>query len=177
MGCEISTAVKVLQKSPQPTADVEASQAEAKRFEDDSKADFQSKYLIGSKLGKGGFSVVYEAVDRNTFNTFAVKIISRVNSSAVIVERQINEVEMMRKLNHKNIVNLTDYFEEPDNLYIVMELMEGGDVCDRIVEKQTFMEKEVRDLIVKLLDAVEYCHSQNYVHRYEISNSTHISSH
>lgn len=134
--------------------------------EDFNKAvDFNGKYFKDKFLGKGGYSVVHLVVDRRTHHKYAAKIISRKNCSLTEIQSQANEVEIMRKLDHKHIIKLIDYFDEPDNLYIVLELMEGGDLFENIVQKSHFSEKEARDVMVKLLYAIEYCHKRNIVHR------------
>ena len=61
-------------------------------------------------------------------------------------------------MDHPNIVRLFEIFEEDRNFYLVMELMKGGELFDRIVEKESYTEKEAADTIRPLVDAIRYCH-------------------
>ena len=68
-------------------------------------------------------------------------------------------------MDHPNIVRLFEIFEEDRNFYLVMELMKGGELFDRIVEKESYTEKEAADTIRPLVDAIRYCHDQGIIHR------------
>lgn len=75
-----------------------------------------------------------------------------------------DEVAILASLNHPHIVPLIDFFDEKDCYFIVMELMSGGDLFDRIGKKKTYSEADARDLIVKMLKAVAYCHQRHIAH-------------
>ena len=76
-----------------------------------------------------------------------------------------SEVDILSQLDHPNVVKLYEIFDEGDCLYLVMELMVGGELFDRIVEKEHYSEKEAADTIRPLVDAIRYCHSMGIVHR------------
>ena len=71
----------------------------------------------------------------------------------------------MRSVDHPNIVKLYDFFDEKRYYYMAIELMEGGELFERIVKKTFYNEKEARDLIRILLDALAYLHHRHIVHR------------
>lgn len=75
-----------------------------------------------------------------------------------------DEVSIMSSLAHPHIVPLIDFFEEKDCYFLVMELMSGGDLFDRIGKKKTYSEEDARDLAVKMLKAMSYCHSHRVAH-------------
>ena len=75
------------------------------------------------------------------------------------------EVEIMSQMDHPNIVRLFEFFEESSNYYLVMEIMKGGELFDRIVEKESYTEKEAADTFRPLVDAIRYCHDQGIIHR------------
>lgn len=77
----------------------------------------------------------------------------------------LHEVEMMKSLNHPNIVKLYDFFDEPTKFYLVLELMSGGELFDRLLQKEFYTESEARDLAVIFLKTIKYCHDQNIIHR------------
>ncbi|KAG5187894.1 kinase-like domain-containing protein, partial [Tribonema minus] len=75
------------------------------------------------------------------------------------------EVGILRKLSHPNIVKLYSVYHQPGRCMMVMELMEGGELFDRIVAKETYNESEARDLIRILLEALRFIHAHKIVHR------------
>lgn len=76
-----------------------------------------------------------------------------------------SEVDILSQLDHPNVVKLYEIFDEGDCLCLVMELMVGGELFDRIVEKEHYSEREAADTIRPLVDAIRYCHSMGIVHR------------
>jgi calcium/calmodulin-dependent protein kinase I len=75
------------------------------------------------------------------------------------------EVEILNQLDHPNVVRLVEIFDEGEVIYLVMELMEGGELFDRIVEKESYSEKMAADTIKPIVDAIRYCHELGIVHR------------
>ena len=80
-------------------------------------------------------------------------------------EAVMNEVAISQSLANRHVVQLLDFFEEKDYFFMVMEYMTGGDVFDRIVEKNHYTEKDARDLVRILLKAVKFLHAQGVAHR------------
>eukprot|EP00456_Euglypha_rotunda_P015040 TRINITY_DN14792_c0_g1_i8.p1 TRINITY_DN14792_c0_g1~~TRINITY_DN14792_c0_g1_i8.p1 ORF type:complete len:655 (+),score=55.94 TRINITY_DN14792_c0_g1_i8:170-1966(+) len=75
------------------------------------------------------------------------------------------EVEIMAKIDHPNVVRFIEMFETPKKLHLVMELLTGGELFDRITEKKTFSEKEAADVIRAITSAMAYLHSIGITHR------------
>ncbi|XP_056280686.1 calcium/calmodulin-dependent protein kinase type 1D isoform X2 [Pseudoliparis swirei] len=73
--------------------------------------------------------------------------------------------EVLGTIKHENIVALEDIYESPDHLYLIMQLVSGGELFDRIVEKGFYTEKDASALIRQVLDAVSYLHKMGIVHR------------
>ncbi|KAI8832562.1 calmodulin-dependent protein kinase [Chytriomyces cf. hyalinus JEL632] len=124
------------------------------------------EYKTGKTLGQGSYATVKEAVKISTGEKFAVKVISK----KLMAGREhliLNEIEILKKVSKgtHHIVTLHDYFETPNNLYLVMDLCTGGELFDRIVERGSFFEEDAAEIIRTVLDAVTYLHSQNIVHR------------
>jgi len=76
-----------------------------------------------------------------------------------------DEIGILQRFNHTNIIRLYDVFDESKYYFLVTELMRGGELFDRIVEKQYYNEKEARDVCKILFEAIQYCHRQNVAHR------------
>ena len=77
----------------------------------------------------------------------------------------IREIEVMKKVNHPNVIKLVAIFEDEKFLYLVMELVTGGELFDKIVEKGSYTEKEAAALVRKMVDAIGYLHEQGIAHR------------
>jgi calcium/calmodulin-dependent protein kinase I len=80
-------------------------------------------------------------------------------------QRLTTEVEILKKVKHPNIVCLKDMYETNEKLCLIMELVTGGELFDKIVEKGQYSEKDASTVVKKMLLAVEYLHSINIAHR------------
>lgn len=128
---------------------------------------FHDLYDIGPQLRKGASATVWKCISRRTKQTLAVKIIDRTKAtSSDDDEAVLNEVAIMQSLTgNKYVVQLLDFYEEPDAFYLVMEYMEGGDVFDQIVARTHYTERNARDLISRLLKAVHSIHETGIAQR------------
>ena len=99
------------------------------------RSKFDDDYVLGAKIGEGGYSLVYEGVHRRTRELVAVKCVEKSRLTKMEEKGLIEEVRVMRKLNHPNIVRLIAFYDEPRMFYIVTELMTGGELFDQIVKK------------------------------------------
>jgi serine/threonine protein kinase len=122
-------------------------------------------YKLGDVLGEGAFSVVKLAVNRKTGQKVAVKCIDRQGLPEEEETRIRQEVVIMKSLDHENIVEFIDFFEEEKFFYVVLEFLEGGELFDRIVKKNFYNEKEARDVVKVILNGMKYCHDKGIAHR------------
>eukprot|EP01038_Epipyxis_sp_PR26KG_P008076 gene8076-10939_t len=122
-------------------------------------------YKLGEALGEGGFSIVKLGTRYNDSKKVAVKIINRHGLQDEDELCVIQEVNILKKLDHPNIIHTYDFFEEPKFYYVVLEFVGGGELFDRIVKKTTYTEKEARDLVITLLGTLNYLHDNNIIHR------------
>jgi len=117
----------------------------------------------GGVLGRGHFAVVRRAKDKKTGEVVAVKHIDKS-----LVERDETlqrEIKILSMTDHPRIVKLRGIFDSPDTLYIAMDLMEGGELYDEIIRRETFTEKEASYVTSQLLEALVYLHGKGFVHR------------
>lgn len=127
---------------------------------------FDQLYKLREVLGTGAFSTVREGEHRRQkTRSFAVKCVIRSKLTDEDAAALLDEVAILKELRHKYIIRLYDFFEEPQNYYLVMERMSGGELFDRIVAKAYYNEKEARDVCKILLEAVCYCHKNRIAHR------------
>ncbi|ESZ95563.1 calcium/calmodulin-dependent protein kinase [Sclerotinia borealis F-4128] len=124
--------------------------------------DKKAKYKFGRTLGAGTYGIVREA-DGPT-GKVAVKIILKKNVKGN--EQMVyDELQMLQRMKHKHIVKFVDWFESRDKYYIVTQLAIGGELFDRICEQGRFTEKDASQTIRQVLEAVDYLHDNNVVHR------------
>ena len=114
-------------------------------------------------LGQGAFAIVKRAVERSTGDSYAVKIIDKKKvMSGMAVQR---EIEILKEIKHENIVRLKAFFEDDKCYYLVMDLVEGGDLMDFVTNNGPIPEDAVREISYQVLSAVEYMHSISISHR------------
>jgi len=127
--------------------------------------DIEKAYEFKNELGRGAFSIVYLGVNKSTGGKFAIKVINKKDLGKDYEKNLKMEVDILKKVNHPNIIALKELFDTPEKLYLVMELVTGGELFDKIVEKGSYTEAEASQLVRKIVSAVEYLHSIDIVHR------------
>lgn len=127
-------------------------------------ATITERYKVGRTIGDGNFAVVKECIERSTAREYALKIIKK--SKCRGKEHMIqNEVSILRRVKHPNIVLLIEEMDVPTELYLVMELVKGGDLFDAITSTSKYTERDASGMLYNLASAIKYLHSLNIVHR------------
>lgn len=121
---------------------------------------FQDEYQMGRELGRGTFSVCRLCEHRATRKQYAVKIISKAEHDC----REEVEI-LLRYGNHANIVSLYSVHEDYNFVYLVMELLKGGELLDRILALERMSENEASAVLRTVVSAVSYLHEHGVVHR------------
>ncbi|XP_015063635.1 CDPK-related kinase 3 [Solanum pennellii] len=133
--------------------------------------NFGAKFELGKEIGRGHFGHTCHAVGKKgelKDLPVAVKIISKTKmTTAVSIEDVRREVKILRALSgHKHLVKFHDACEDANNVYIAMELCEGGELLDRILSRGgKYSEDDAKLIIVQILNVVAFCHLQGVVHR------------
>lgn len=132
---------------------------------------FMSKYDIGEEVGRGHFGYTCSAIVKKgelKGQKVAVKVIPKAKmTTAISIEDVRREVKILRALTgHDNLIQFYEAFEDRDNVYIVMELCQGGELLDRILARGgKYSEEDAKDVMVQILNVVAFCHLQGVVHR------------
>jgi hypothetical protein len=126
---------------------------------------FEDHYTQGVRIGRGRFSTVYECRNTLTGEHAAVKVVEKASLDNREAESLRTEIAILKLVNHPNIMRLREVFETRTHLYIVMKLVRGGDLFQRIKKKKCYPEDMVRQMVWSLLSAVRYLHSRGIVHR------------
>lgn len=132
---------------------------------DASGIDIRDRFEFKDLLGTGAFSKVFLAESKFERGNFvAIKCIDKKALKGK-EESLENEIRVLKKLKHNNIVQLFDTYDEKNFVYLVMELVTGGELFDRIVAKGSYTEKDASYLIKQVLQAVAFMHNNGVVHR------------
>lgn len=133
-----------------------------------SKTSFNQNYELKEEMGIGSTSKCYRCVRKSDNKEFACKVIDKrqveMKFSGLLDQFYI-EIQVLQTLNHPNIISLQDTYESNERIYIIMELMKGGELFDYVVEKGTLSEEEASILVRKITSAVAHMHQQNIIHR------------
>ena len=121
-------------------------------------------YDIGETLGKGSFAVVKKGAPKEGGPPVAVKIVDKKDAQFDEASLQ-QEIAIMRKVVHPNCIRLVEVFDEKAKMYIVVELVTGGELFDRIINRGHYSEKDAANLMCEVATAIDYLHSLGIVHR------------
>lgn len=130
-----------------------------------SKSSIKDYYALVAVLGEGHFGRVLLAKDRRTFERFAVKVIRKSRTQTRSQLHIQRELEILRQVNHQNVVRLYDLFDTEEKIYIVLEYMPGGALFSIIAEHKTFSEQHAASIMRDILHGLAYLHARNIVHR------------
>lgn len=125
------------------------------------------KYVLGRELGRGEFGITYLCTDKETKQELACKSISkRKLRTAIDVEDVRREAAIMSTLpDHPNVVKLKATYEDEENVHLVMELCEGGELFDRIVARGHYSERAAAHVARTIAEVVRMCHVNGVMHR------------
>ncbi|MBR2100729.1 MAG: serine/threonine protein kinase [Eubacterium sp.] len=120
------------------------------------------KYEILSKVGQGGMSVVYLALNRKAMKQWAIKEVRRdgVKDFEVVKQSLVAETDMLKKLSHPNLPDIVDIIENDDSFFIVMDYIEGKPLSKRIEETGAQPEEFVVEWAKQLCDVLDYLHTR-----------------
>ncbi len=118
-------------------------------------------------LGEGSFGTVFNVVHKNTGFFRAMKIIDKKFASLDEDSEAnlINEINILKTLDHPNIIKVFEYYNTKKKLYIINELCSGGELFDKIQKEKYFTENVAAHIMKQIFSAVHFCHSNNVIHR------------
>uniref|UniRef100_A0A667Y185 Death associated protein kinase 3 n=1 Tax=Myripristis murdjan TaxID=586833 RepID=A0A667Y185_9TELE len=130
--------------------------------------DVELYYEMGEELGSGQFAIVRKCREKSTSCEYAAKFIKkrRLSSSRRGVSREEieREVNILREIQHSNIITLHDIFENKTDVILILELVSGGELFDFLAEKESLTEEEATQFLKQILDGVQYLHSKRIAH-------------
>ncbi|XP_064612778.1 serine/threonine-protein kinase Chk2-like isoform X2 [Liolophura sinensis] len=133
--------------------------------------EIREKYTLTAVLGRGACGEVKLAFEKGSCKKFAVKIISKKKFSVGgktpvnMASHVMSEVRILKSLKHPCIIGIEDVVDSPDTLYIVLELVEGGELFDRVINAGKIEEPVSKLLFYQMVCAVKYLHDKGITHR------------
>ncbi|CAD8156509.1 unnamed protein product [Paramecium octaurelia] len=163
MGCGSSNGI---QEPSNKVTKIEDTKFAYQGFVTEKKGKITADYnLIQPCLGKGAFGEVYRGVHKVTNQVRAIKLIRKKLMTEEDCLMLTREVDILKQLDHLNIISIYEFYQDSEYFYIVTELCQGGELFDRIVQEKNFSEKKAAEVMKQVLSAVTYCHEKNIVHR------------
>ena len=124
------------------------------------------KYMRGRFLGKGGFAKCYEFTNVDSKRISAAKIIAKSSlTKSRAKQKLMSEIKIHRALHHNNIVGFEHFFEDADNVYILLEICTNQTLNDLIRRRKRLQELEVQCYVIQIIAALKYLHSHRIIHR------------
>ncbi|XP_045124395.1 ribosomal protein S6 kinase alpha-2-like isoform X2 [Portunus trituberculatus] len=138
----------------------EKAPALSKRLSGVKPNSIHDEYDLCEEVGHGSYSVCRRCVHKATRQEYAVKVIPKKTRDCQ------EEIEILYRYgHHTNIISLRDVYEDDSHVYLVMELMQGGELLDKILRQKFFSEREASAVLLTLTNAVQYLHQNGVVHR------------
>ncbi|KAM3843915.1 death-associated protein kinase 1 isoform 1-T2 [Vipera latastei] len=130
--------------------------------------NLEDHYEIGEELGSGQFAIVRKCREKTTGAQYAAKFIKkrRTKSSRRGVSREDieREVNILKEIQHPNVITLHDVYESKMDVILILELVAGGELFDFLAEKESLTEEEATEFLKQILNGVKYLHSLQIAH-------------
>jgi len=130
-----------------------------------SRAKVEEFYDIGKELGRGTFSIVKDGISKKNGEKVALKFIDKKYVDKEDLLLLTREIDIMKKVNHENVLSLKEIYETENQLSLVMELVTGGELFFKIVERGSYSEKDASSIVRQIVNGVKYLHSLGIAHR------------
>lgn len=129
------------------------------------KSKITQDYEFIKEVGSGAFSKVYKARQKMSKALRCVKKLSKKDLTDEEKVKLVEEVSILKNLDHPNIVKVLEFYQNDKYFFIVTEYLEGGELFDRIMECQSFTEQASVEVMEQIMSAVLYLHRQGFIHR------------
>ncbi|GAB4850652.1 MAP3K epsilon protein kinase 1 [Ancistrocladus abbreviatus] len=127
----------------------------------------ENKYMLGDEIGKGAYARVYKGLDLENGDFVAIKQVSLENIAQEDLNIIMQEIDLLKNLNHKNIVKYLGSLKTKSHLHIILEYVENGSLANIVKPNKfgPFPEQLVAHYIAQVLEGLVYLHEQGVIHR------------
>jgi len=130
-----------------------------------SSGTIHNDYIVDNSLGEGAYGIVYRALHKKTAEIRAIKWIDKNKAKAGCEKKLLQEINILRHLDHPNIMRIYEFAADPNGYSIISEFISGGELFDELAKRKSFSEKDAAHIMKQLLGAMSYCHARNVIHR------------
>ncbi|KAI9222046.1 kinase-like domain-containing protein [Blastocladiella britannica] len=137
-------------------------------LQDPEYVEIASHYMLTRQLGSGSYAHVFAAQNLHSGRRYAIKVINKRKAGLPAVRppgHTIPEIEIMRSMNHVNLVRVYDYKETRKHLYVIMDLVKSGELFDFLAQSQGLKESDCRVIMYQTFQALKYLHKRRIAHR------------
>ncbi|CAG9318784.1 unnamed protein product [Blepharisma stoltei] len=135
------------------------------KFVKKSLGSLNQNFEILKHLGEGGYGKVYLVRDKRTNIIRAIKEVQKSKTDSQSNQSLLDEVEILKELDHPNIMKIYEVIESSDCYYIVTELLSGGELFDKLLHYEEITEGIAAKYMFDILGALNYCHARGIIHR------------
>ena len=125
----------------------------------------EKEFELGKTLGEGNYAQVKLGKEKSTGHMWAVKVINKKKLEPGDEEMLALEVEVLREISHPNVIHLYKVYDTKYKMYMVLELVTGGELLERLMNLGAYSEQDACDLFAKVMHAVSHLHSHGIAHR------------
>ncbi|ETN36883.1 uncharacterized protein HMPREF1541_07870 [Cyphellophora europaea CBS 101466] len=122
-------------------------------------------FIVGKKLGKGGFAVCFEGESLRSKKIYALKVVKAKVEQRKMMEKFRTELQIHAKMNHPNIVGFLRAFTSDNHTYVVLELCSNGNLTEMVRARSCLSLPEVRRFMIQICGGVRYMHKRSVIHR------------
>lgn len=122
-------------------------------------------YTFIKRIGKGHYAQVYEAMHKVTKKLVGIKCLSRDNISNNQLKNIENEVLVLERSRHPNVVSMADRMKSKNSYYLILDYCNGGDLASFLSLQDKLTEKEAKEIIYQIVDGMNHLHSLGVLHR------------
>jgi len=134
--------------------------------ERNSKGELLQTYIKGRFLGKGGFAKCYEFTQINSKKIYAAKVICKASlNKSRAKQKLMSEIKIHKSLKHTNIVNFEHFFEDSENVYILLEICTNETLAELVRRRKRLTELEAQCYTLQILNAIKHLHNHRVIHR------------
>ena len=134
------------------------------RFENGTSGLTKDSFTFISQLGSGAFGKVYKVSSKLTNSIYGLKVLSKNQiANLKLIDQLKNEISILARCNHENIISLFGAFEDKSYIYLIMEYANDGTLFSKLKKAKRFSEPVTADYLRDIINAVAYLHSQNPV--------------
>jgi len=163
---DASSAASAAAESKPTASDAEAAKPKGTSLlGGDPNRKLEDEYVKGGEIGRGGFAIVYAGKQKSTGREVAIKVVQKNSVDTSDLQSLKREIDIMRKVDHVNVLPLIDIFETEKEVTIITEFESGGELFYKIVDRGSYSEADAAGIVKQLVTGVEYLHSKGIAHR------------